>query len=53
MASVQGARRCYLVPWKGYPLHEAIWEPESHLANAPDVLEEYLHSVLAWNRERG
>ena len=48
----KGARRCYLVLWKGYPLHEATWEPESHLANAPDILEEYLRHVLAWNKER-
>ena len=38
----KGARRYYLVLWKGYPLHEATWEPESHLSNAQDVLEEYL-----------
>ena len=31
------SRRRYLVLWKGYPLHEATWEPESHLANAPNV----------------
>ena len=48
----KGARRRYLVLWKGYPLHEATWEPESHLVNAPDILEEYLHHVLAQNRER-
>ena len=44
---VKGARRCYLVLWKGYPLHEAIREPESHLINAPSVLEEYLRCVSA------
>ena len=27
----KGARRLYLVMWKGYPIIEAIWEPESHL----------------------
>ena len=37
-----GAGRRYLVLWKGYPLTEATWELESHLANAPDILEEYL-----------
>ena len=30
-----GARRRYLVLWKGYPLTEATWEPESHLEHAP------------------
>ena len=48
----KGARRRYSVLWKGYPLHEATWEPESHLADAPNVLEEYLRHVSAWNRER-
>ena len=37
-----GAQRQYLVLWKGYPFTEAIWEPESHLTNAPDIVEEYL-----------
>ena len=45
-----GARRRYLVLWKGYPLTEATWEPESHLTNAPDILEEYLRRVEAWDR---
>ena len=48
----KGARRHYLVLWKGYPLHEATWEPKSHLANAPDVLEEYLRRVAARNKEK-
>ena len=39
----KGARHRYLVLWKGYPLTEATWEPKSHLANALDILEEYLH----------
>ena len=45
-----GARRQYLVLWKGYPLIEAPWVPRSHLTNAPDILEEYLHRVEARNR---
>ena len=45
-----GARRRYLVLWKGYPLTEATWKPESHLTNAPDILEEYLHWVETPNR---
>ena len=48
----KGARRRYLVLWKGYPLREATWEPESHLANAPVILEEYLRRILARTRER-
>ena len=45
-----GARCWYLVLWKGYPLTEATWKPESHLTNAPDILEEYLRRVDAQNR---
>ena len=48
----KGARRRYLVLWKGYPLTEATWEPESHLANALDILEEYLCQEQARNREK-
>ena len=45
-----GTRRQHLVLWKGYPLTEATWEPESHLTNAPYILEKYLHRVEAQNR---
>ena len=41
----KGARRRYLVLWKGYPLSEATWEPEAHLDHAPEILEEYLRRV--------
>ena len=34
----QGARRLYQVLWKGYPITEASWEPESHLRNALMIL---------------
>ena len=44
---VTSAQRRYLVLWKGYLLTEATWEPESHLTNAPDILEEYLRQVEA------
>ena len=43
----KGARRQYLVSWKGYDLSEATWEPELHLANAPDVLADYLCRIKA------
>ena len=46
----KGARRQYLVSWKGYDLSEATWEPESHLENAPDVLVDYLHCVKTSER---
>ena len=42
-----GARRLYQVLWKGYPITEASWEPESHLCNAPQILEEYLLRIAA------
>ena len=41
----KGAWRLYLVMWKGYPITEASWEPESHLRNAPLILEDYLRRV--------
>ena len=41
----KGARHLYQVLWKGYPITEASWEPESHLCNAPQILEEYLHRI--------
>ena len=41
------ARRLYQVLWKGYPITEASWEPESHLRNAPQILEEYLRRVTS------
>ena len=34
-------RREYLVLWKGYPLHEATWEPEANLTNCSDILVQY------------
>ena len=48
-----GARRRYLVLWKGYPLTEATWEPESHLEHAPQILEDYLRRVSTlWRTTR-
>ena len=48
----QGARRLYLVVWKGYPITEASWEPESNLRNAPRILEEYLRRHAADQRDQ-
>ena len=48
----KGARRLYLVMWKGYPITEASWEPESHLQNAPLILEDYLHRVGVEDQRR-
>ena len=41
-----GAQHLYQVLWKGYPITETSWEPESHLRNAPQILEEYLHCIV-------
>jgi len=37
----RGQQLQYLVKWKGYPLEEASWEPESHLANARQAIQEF------------
>ena len=39
------AQRLYQVLWKGCPINEASWEPESHLCNAPHILEDYLRRI--------
>ncbi|CAM6130048.1 unnamed protein product [Calypogeia fissa] len=31
----------YLVLWKGFPLHEATWEPIGNLTNCADILQEF------------
>ena len=43
----KGTWHLYLVMCKGYPIIEASWEPESHLQNAPLILEDYLRRVGA------
>ena len=40
-----GSHRRYLVLWKGYPLTEATWEPESNLLHANEILAEYLRRL--------
>ena len=53
----KGAQHLYLVMWKGYPITEASWEPESHLRNASLILEDYLRRVgvedQRWHQNRG
>jgi hypothetical protein len=34
----------YLVLWKGFPLHEATWEPIGNLTNCADILQEFENS---------
>ena len=35
----------YLVFWEGYPAHEATWEPEENLENAPEKVAEYYRRI--------
>ena len=48
----KGARRLYQVLWKGHPVTEASWEPESHLRNASSLLEDYLRRVAVSEPKR-
>ena len=48
----RGAHPLYLVMWKGYPITEASWEPESHLRNARLILKDYLCRVGAEDQHR-
>jgi hypothetical protein len=36
-----GSRAQYLVKWKGYPLHDATWEPLSNLKNCQALLKAF------------
>ena len=31
----------FLVKWRFFPVYDSTWEPESNLANAPDLLAAY------------
>jgi hypothetical protein len=48
----KNTRRLYQVLWKGYPVTEASWEPESHLQNALPILEDYLRRVAKAEKKR-
>ena len=32
----------FLIKWKGYPLHDATWEPYNNLKNSPILLNDYI-----------
>ena len=51
-SSIRAKERLYMVMCKGYPITEASWEPESHLRNAPLILEDYLHHVGVEDQRR-
>jgi len=36
-------KKYYLVKWKGYPLYDATWEPESNLTNCHEILQKFLN----------
>ena len=36
----------FLVKWTGYPKHDATWEPENHLQNAENAIQDYLASRM-------
>ncbi|GAB5480202.1 MAG: hypothetical protein Marn2KO_36690 [Marinobacter nauticus] len=40
-AKGKGARKRYLVLWKGYPVHEATWEPAENLSHCAERLAEF------------
>ena len=39
--SGSGKRLQYLVSWEGYEADQDSWEPEGHLKNAPDAVEDF------------
>ena len=43
-------RRFFLIRWEGYPPSEDTWEPESHLHDCGDAIEEYWRSVASRGR---
>ena len=42
----------YLVLWKGYPPHEATWEPYSNLSNAQCLVDEFERNSVQTRRQR-
>jgi hypothetical protein len=43
-------KQYFLVKWKGYPLHDATWEPLENLTNARDLLERFTAKKLTNSR---
>ena len=38
----------YLIKWEGYPISEALWEPESSFSKDRDLLDLYKKQHLIW-----
>ncbi len=49
---VHGNRVEYLILWKGYPLHEATWEPASHLSNAKRAVALFEHQGVRTRKHK-
>ena len=50
LTSKNRTRRFFLIRWEGYPPSEDTWEPESHLHDCGDAIEEYWRSVASRGR---
>ena len=45
----------FLIKWKGYPLHDATWEPYANLTNSADLLSDFVTAKQlpqAWAAQR-
>lgn len=51
MAKKKGSLE-YLVKWKGYPVTQSTWEPESNLTHCGDMLEDYKRTHELGQRTR-
>ena len=36
----------FKLEWKGYPIEDATWEPESHLFGCDDLIKEFQSSLI-------
>ena len=46
----QGWGYQYFIKWKGYPIKEAMWEPESNISKDGNMLEQYKLQHQLWNQ---
>ena len=46
-----GARKRYLVKWKGWPMWECTWEPRANFTNADELLRGYEKQMEKKERE--